>query len=149
MAAAMFGRFVSACAVRTFSRAAPMSMPHFQFNQCAQDCDEPSFQPLRWSHSAMSIRIGRFSIRRTASGQRRSNLDPPNGPCTNRQRDFRWSRPSTENLTSAEFEVNRIGQEPTSHRVACYVNKEWHDWYREQTKLMAIPYSKEAVCTES
>jgi hypothetical protein len=44
MAAEIFGSFPSARATRTFSRAAPSAMPHFQLSQCAQDCVAPSDQ---------------------------------------------------------------------------------------------------------
>jgi hypothetical protein len=37
VAAETFGSFSSACATRTFSRAAPIASPHFQFNQWAHD----------------------------------------------------------------------------------------------------------------
>jgi len=55
MAADIFGRLCSARATRTFSRAAPIAMPHFQLSQCAQDCVALSDQPLRWSNSAMRV----------------------------------------------------------------------------------------------
>ena len=56
IAAEIFGNDSSACATRTFSRAAPIPSPHFQFNQCAHDCVAPSDQPFRRSNSAMSIK---------------------------------------------------------------------------------------------
>ncbi len=55
MAAAIFGNPGSACATRSFSRAAPRLTPHLKFSQCAQECKNPSAQPLRRSYSAMSI----------------------------------------------------------------------------------------------
>jgi hypothetical protein len=28
----------------------------------------------------------------------------------------------------------------------CYINKEWHDWYKEDGLRRGVPYSKESVC---
>jgi hypothetical protein len=44
MVALVTGRLESARATRTFSRAAPRSIPVRQFSQCAQDWN-PVFQP--------------------------------------------------------------------------------------------------------
>ena len=56
MAAEILGSFSSARAARTFSRAAPRAMPHFQLSQWAQDCVAPSDQPVRRSNSAIRTR---------------------------------------------------------------------------------------------
>jgi hypothetical protein len=45
------GKAVMAWATRTFSRAAPRSMPHFQFSQWAQDFMPAPLQPWRSSNS--------------------------------------------------------------------------------------------------
>lgn len=29
---------------------------------------------------------------------------------------------------------------------ACFINKEWHDWYKQSAERQNIPYSKESVC---
>src|SRR5690606_579636 len=51
--AEILGSASRARATRTFSRAAPRSIPHFQLSQCAHDCVEPSAQPSRRSNSAI------------------------------------------------------------------------------------------------
>jgi len=51
----MRGKAPSACATRTFSRAAPKFRPHLKFSQCAQEASLPSPQPSLRSNSAMSI----------------------------------------------------------------------------------------------
>jgi len=64
MAAPMSGNFSSAWATRTFSRAAPRLMPHFQLSQCAQDCVTESDQPWRRSNSAISASQRRLAALR-------------------------------------------------------------------------------------
>jgi hypothetical protein len=32
---------------------------------------------------------------------------------------------------------------------ACYVNSEWHSWYKEHTKQFGIPYNKKTVCQKN
>src|SRR5687768_17707835 len=56
MAAAIRGSLSSARATRTFSRAAPRPIPHFQLSQWAQLFTPHSAQPLRRSSSAISAR---------------------------------------------------------------------------------------------
>lgn len=29
---------------------------------------------------------------------------------------------------------------------ACYINREWHDWYKADSQQRGVPYSKESVC---
>ena len=52
-AARICGNPTSASATRTFSRAAPRSMPHCQFNQWAHEAMPPCAQPRRRSNSAI------------------------------------------------------------------------------------------------
>jgi hypothetical protein len=32
------------------------------------------------------------------------------------------------------------------YRKACYINREWHEWYKADSERRGIPYTKEAVC---
>src|SRR5688572_16383177 len=57
----MRGSPTSARAARTFSRAAPSVIPHFQLSQCAQDFTPHSAQPPRRSSSAIKDRNRAFA----------------------------------------------------------------------------------------
>src|ERR1700691_5031338 len=54
MQAEITGSFSSACATRTFSRAAPKFRPHLKFSQCAHEASSPPPQPPRRSNSRIN-----------------------------------------------------------------------------------------------
>ena len=58
------GKFSSARATRTFSRAAPKLIPHFQFSQWAQLFTPHPAQPRRRSNSPSSARNRPFAALR-------------------------------------------------------------------------------------